>query len=96
MELVFEWDALKELANLRKHGISFSEAVSAFADPLARIFPDEGHSLGERREILVGHSTADRLILVCFTEPQRDRVRIISARRATKREHHDYEDNVSP
>lgn len=50
----FEWDDAKAEANLRKHGVSFDEAATAFADPLAAIFPDPDHSEGEPREILVG------------------------------------------
>jgi uncharacterized DUF497 family protein len=94
MSLVFAWDPRKEQANLRKHGVGFIEATSVFSDPLARIFADEMHSVDEPREIIVGHSRAGRLLLVCFTEPERDRVRIISARRATGKELHDYEENV--
>jgi uncharacterized DUF497 family protein len=70
------------------------EAISVFSDPLAQIFADEYHSADEPREIIIGHSDARRLLLVCFTEPDRDRVRIISARRATSKELHDYEENV--
>ena len=92
MDLTFEWDPRKDRANLEKHRISFSEAMAVFDDPLARIFVDEDHSADERREIIVGHSQAKRLLLVCFTEPDQGRVRIISARRATRRERHDYEE----
>lgn len=67
-----------------------------FGDPLARIFADEGHSTDERREIIIGHSRAKRLLLVCFTGPEEGRVRIISARRATRREQHDYEEHFKP
>lgn len=96
MDLVFEWDPLKDHANLEKHRIAFAEATSVFGDPLARIFADEDHSTEEQREIMIGHSRAKRLLLVCFTERADGRVRIISARRATRRERHDYEDHISP
>ena len=86
MELVFEWD----------HGISFTQAATVFSDPLARIFADEAHSDEEAREIIVGHSRANGLLMVCFVEPTERRVRIISARRATRSEQHDYEDHVTP
>jgi uncharacterized DUF497 family protein len=66
-----------------------------FSNPLARIFPDEGHSTEEFREIVIGHSAAKRLLLVCFTEPETGRIRIISARRATRAEQHDYEGHVA-
>ena len=94
MSLVFEWDPRKARANLRKHNVTFVEATSVFSNPLARIFVDEHHSFDEPREIIVGHSKARRLLLVCFTEPGKDRVRIISARRGTSKELHDYEENV--
>jgi hypothetical protein len=94
MSSVFEWDTVKARANLRKHGVSFSEARSVFSDPLARIFDDEGHSGEEHREIIIGHSPTKRLLLVCFTEREEGHVRIISARCATKREWRDYEENV--
>jgi uncharacterized DUF497 family protein len=93
---IFEWDSRKDSANLEKHGISFSQATAVFGDPLARIFADENHSVDERREIIVGHSPAKRLLLVCFTEREDGRVRIVSARRATRREQHDYEDYITP
>lgn len=93
---IFEWDPRKDAANLEKHGIGFSEATAVFGDPLARIFADEDHSADERREIIVGRSRAKRLLLVCFTEREDGRVRIVSARRATRREQHDYEDHVTP
>ena len=60
----FEWDQRKADANLKKHGVSFTEAKSVFGDPQARIFPDADHSIEEEREIIVGHSTADRSMLV--------------------------------
>ena len=92
--MVFEWDPRKNQSNSRKHGVSFAEAVSVFRDPLARIFVDEGHSAEESREIIVGHSTARRLLLVCFTELESGCVRIIGARRTTKVEQNDYEEHL--
>jgi uncharacterized DUF497 family protein len=76
-----------------KHGASFQEAQTVFLDPLARIFDDELHSVNELREIIVGHSSDGRLLLVSFTEREIGLVRMISARRATKRERSDYEEN---
>jgi uncharacterized DUF497 family protein len=67
--------------------------MTVFANPLARIFPDEEHSVDESREIIIGHSAGQQLILVNFTSIG-DRVRIISARKATRRERKDYEENV--
>jgi hypothetical protein len=100
MSLVFEWDSAKARSNQRKHSVSFAEAASVFGDPMARIFPDEEHSAEESREIIVGHSTighsaARRLLLVSFTEPAPGRIRIISGRRATRTEQHDYEENAT-
>ena len=94
MPPVFEWNERKDRATRKKHGVGFSEAALIFADPLARIFPDEDHSSDERREIIVGHSSANRLLVISFTEPATDVVRIISARRAIKREQQDYEENL--
>ena len=93
MSLRFEWDPNKAEANLAKHEISFEEAMTVFADPLARIFPDEEHSVDELREIIIGHSAGQQLILVGFTSID-DRVRIFSARKVTRRERKDYEENV--
>ena len=86
-------DPNKGEANLAKHEVSFEEAITVFADPLARIFPDEEHSVDELREIIIGHSVGHQLILVIFTVID-DRVRIFSARKATRRERKDYEENV--
>jgi len=93
MSVQFEWDQRKAASNLRKHGISFNEAITVFRDQLAAIFDDEAHSATEHREIIIGHSTRGRLLLVCFTEKTENVVRIISARLATRREREDYEEN---
>jgi uncharacterized protein len=93
MDLQFEWDETKAETNLRKHGVSFYETQTVFLDPSARIFDDELHSVGELREIIIGHSSDGHLLLVCFTERRPRVVRIISARRATRRERNDYEEN---
>jgi hypothetical protein len=90
----FEWDAQKAAENLRNHGVIFEEAVTVFADPLANIFDDPDHSSDERRELIIGHSTEQRLLVVSFTERER-RTRIISARQATARERKEYEKNSS-
>lgn len=68
MELVFEWDPQKDQANQLKHRVDFAEATSVFSDPLARIFADVEHSAEEQREIIIGHSKENRLLLVCFAE----------------------------
>ena len=94
MSLRFEWDPEKAAANLTKHGVSFEEGLTVFSDPLARLFDDEDQSMEEAREIIIGHSTQDRLLLVCFTARGAS-IRIYSARRATRRERQDYEENVT-
>lgn len=95
MNMRFEWDPAKAASNIRKHGISFDEAVSVFKDPLAFIFDDITHSEQEHREIIIGMSTLRRMILVCFVERLEDVVRIISARPATRQEIKDYEENAN-
>lgn len=87
----FEWDTGKAETNLKKHNVSFVEAETVFGNPLAKIFDDETHSLDEKREIIVGHSAKNRLLIVCFTEKENDTVRIISARLTTAPERKDYE-----
>jgi uncharacterized protein len=89
----FEWDKSKATANIRKHKVSFEEAITVFSNPLAVIFDDEEHSLDEQREIIIGHSQNNRLLLVSFTE-RPDAIRIISARLATRSEREDYEKNA--
>jgi len=90
----FQWDPAKATSNVRKHGISFDEAVTVFKDPLALIFDDTEHSEVEAREIIIGMSTLSRMLLVCFVERHEDIVRIISARPATRIEKKDYEENA--
>ncbi|MDF5721735.1 MAG: BrnT family toxin [Rhizonema sp. PD37] len=91
MSLQFEWDNQKARLNLKKHNIDFEEAKAVFRDPLAYIFDDQWHSIGEKREIIIGHDDQNRLLLVVFTE-RNQIIRIISARLATKKEHQDYEE----
>ena len=95
MGLRFEWDPTKASANLRKHLVSFDEASTVFRDSLARIFDDADHSEGERREVVIGHSALGRLLLVAFTERSPGLVRLISARRTTRQERQDYEEEAS-
>ena len=87
----FEWDATKAAANLRKHGISFAEAVTAFMDEYARIIYDPDHSTDEDRFILLGMSMTPRLLVVCHCYREGDEVvRLISARKATRQEANHY------
>ncbi len=90
----FEWDATKATDNLQKHGVAFEEALTVFADPLASIFSDPDHSSDERRELIIGHSAHQRLLVVSFTD-RSPRARIIGAREATARERRDYEQNTT-
>ena len=94
MDFEFEWDSPKANENLKKHRVAFEEALTVFADPFARIFDDPDHSTDETREIIIGHSVKQRMLLVSFTE-RSAQVRIISARRATKRERQDYEQDIT-
>ena len=93
MGLRFEWDERKAFLNQTKHGVSFDEATTVFIDPLADIFDDEAHSIEEEREIIIGHSFSNRLLLVCFTE-RGETTRIISARKVTRDERQKYEENI--
>ena len=87
----FEWDAAKARANLRKHGVAFEEAATAFLDDLAVPYEDPAHP---DRLILIGMSLQSNLLLVVFAERAgADVVRIISARRATRRERRAYEED---
>ena len=78
----FEWDKDKERRNIRKHAISFDEAVTVFYDPLSATFADPDHSIEEVRLITIGYSSQGRLFVVSHTE-RGDAIRIINARPAT-------------
>jgi uncharacterized DUF497 family protein len=83
----FEWDSAKAAANIKKHGVSFEEAQSVFYDDFAVQFFDDDNSFDEERFLLLGMSTGARLLLVCHCERDAgNTVRIISARKATRRE----------
>lgn len=81
----FEWDGSKATANVKKHRISFDEAVTVFYDPMAATFEDPDHSHDESRLVTVGDSARGRLLIVCHVE-RGGAMRLISARRATPRE----------
>jgi len=88
----FEWDDEKEKSNLKKHGVSFDEGATIFNDPKLATISDPDHSEGEERFVSIGVSVVRRLLTVihaCRTE----RVRLISARKATKAEKKNYENN---
>ncbi len=90
-ELRFTWDEAKNRANQRKHGVSFEEAQTAFLDENARVYFDPDHSDREERFLLLGLSFQLRVLVVCHCYRERDlMIRIISARKADKREQEDY------
>lgn len=83
----FEWDSAKAAATIRRHGVSFEEAQSVFYDEFAVQFFDDDHSSDEERFLLLGMSTGAQLLLVVHCEREAGHViRVISARKATKRE----------
>jgi hypothetical protein len=86
----FTWDPKKAKSNLKKHGVSFEEASTAFDDPTAAYYPD---ALSNARFILLGFSAKQRVLYVVFAEVQADAIRIISARKATKHEKDRYEND---
>jgi uncharacterized DUF497 family protein len=88
--LEFEWDEEKATTNLKKHGVSFDEARTAFGDPLSLTIPDTEHSEGEFRYLLLGMSNSKRLLVISHTYREQ-RIRIINARIATSKERNDYE-----
>jgi uncharacterized DUF497 family protein len=90
----FEWDREKAKRNLKKHAVSFDEAVTVFYDPLSATFDDSDHSVGERRSITVGFSSRNRLLVISHTEKGKV-IRIISARLATAQERKRHESEAT-
>lgn len=88
--LLFEWDPKKALSNAQKHGITFDEASSVFVDAFSLTIHDPLHSRDEERFIIVGISFKNRILTVVHTE-RKDKLRIISARKATSKERYYYE-----
>ena len=91
MALRFVWDPQKAAANERKHGVGFPEATTGFDDSLSVTVPDPAHSVGEQRFLLLGTSSQQRLLVVAHSETG-ESIRIISARRAGRRERRAYEE----
>ncbi len=88
----FEWDLRKADQNLKKHKVSFEDASTVFFDDLAKITFDPDHSEDEHRQILIGHSYNKKLLFVVhIAYEEKNVIRIISARKATKKERHDFE-----
>ena len=94
----FDWDATKAEQNRKKHKVSFDEAVTVYADPLALTIPDEEHSRQEDRQRTTGRSSKDRVLLVVSTERSRPygetMLRLITARRATPQEEQEYGEHI--
>ena len=86
----FEWDRAKASSNIKKHRVSFDEAMTVFYDPLSATFNDPDHSVGEQRLLTVGYSFRGRLLVISYTEIEAV-VRIISARRVTAKERRRHE-----
>ena len=84
----FTWDPPKARTNVRKHGVTFEEASTVFADPLALILNDTAHS---DRSLIIGESVVRRILVTVFVEVADDEIRLISARRATRHERKNYE-----
>ena len=89
----FKWDKNKAATNEKKHGVSFSEATTVFGDPLELTIEDTKHSSGEYRFLSIGKSSAGNLLVVSYTEREKNLIRIISARKATRKELKYYEKN---
>ncbi|HEX3035863.1 MAG TPA: BrnT family toxin [Thermodesulfobacteriota bacterium] len=93
MKLNFEWDEKKAKANFRKHKVSFDEAVTVFSDPFSITISDPDHSADEERYIDIGYSDKGRLLVVVYTE-RGPNIRIISCRKATRKEQRSYEESI--
>jgi uncharacterized protein len=87
----FEWNLDKAELNIEKHGVSFQEATTVFNDSLSVTFPDPDHSIGENRYVIIGVSRFGQLLVVAHTD-RGEKVRIISARKATRQEKRFYEE----
>jgi uncharacterized protein len=91
--MTVEWDQRKAAANLKKHRVAFEDAATVFLDPLATTFPDPDHSREEKREITVGCTMKKHVVFVSHCE-RGGRIRIISARLATRNERKQYEEEI--
>ncbi|EFI35420.1 protein of unknown function DUF497 [Desulfonatronospira thiodismutans ASO3-1] len=92
MGLLFEWDSKKARLNLKRHGVSFDEASTAFHDPLSQTVEDPLHPGNEERFVLIGRSIQGRLLVIVHMD-RGERIQIISARLATNNERVRYEEN---
>ncbi len=86
-KITFEWDSAKNTVNIKKHGVSFDEAKTVFYDDNALLIPDPEHSISEERFVILGHSFSLKLLVVCHCYRKGNNIiRIISVRKATKKE----------
>ena len=92
--MIYDWDARKAAANLKKHGVSFEDASTVFLDPPAITFSDPDHSDDEYREITIGHTRKQQLVFLSHCEGK-GKIRIISARLATRSECKQYEEEIN-
>lgn len=90
--IAFEWDRRKDTVNRRKHGVGFAEASTVFDDLLSITIPDPDHAVDEERLVIIGMSINRSLLVVVHTI-RGERIRLISARLATKHERRNYEEN---
>lgn len=93
MAIDFEWDAAKATRNLAKHGVRFEEASTAFYDHLSMTIPDPIHSADEARHVLIGQSNTGRVLVVVHVD-RGERIRLISARIASRKERRQYEEST--
>jgi uncharacterized DUF497 family protein len=91
--LLFEWDPDKAKKNMKVHSVSFDEASTSFKNALSLTIYDPLHSEDEDRMVLIGNSFKNRVLIIVHTE-RGDKIRIISARKATKKERKQYEENA--
>ena len=87
----FEWDETKHSENVEKHGVGFAEASTVFGDPLEVTIFEPEHSAAETRFLSMGVSATGRLLVVSYVERTGGRIRVISAREATRKERREYE-----
>ena len=93
MGFTFEWDEEKANSNERKHHVSFQEGATIFHDPHIATMHDPDHSTNENRYLSIGYSSSGRVLVACYTE-RGDTIRVISCRKATRRERNIYEENI--
>jgi uncharacterized DUF497 family protein len=91
--LIYEWDSKKASDNIKKHNVSFEEAITLFTDPFALTFDDPDHSDHEQRFMTIGTSSKERILFLSHVDRGEDHIRIISARPATAAEAHAYQES---